>query len=60
MILINFIGETDIPCNFSIDFIIFQTLNRPVDLLFGPKMTQNSCFWSKLRLKVSNFGSKQF
>ena len=54
MISINFIGVKYIPCNFSVDFIVFQAVSRPAGPLFGPKMTENWHIWTKMRLMVNN------
>ena len=56
MILINLIRGMYIPCNFSIDFSMMWTLKRPVDLHFGPKMTENWHFSSKMAAQDQYFG----
>ena len=52
MISIDFIGGSDIPVDFSMDYKIFGPLTGPVGLHFGPKKGRKSVF------SIKNGGSK--
>ena len=56
MIWIDFIGGSDIPIDFSMDYKIFGPLTGPVAFISGPKRAENQYFRSKMAAQSRLFG----